>query len=145
MASQQARTPLLVTPLLVLALGVALAACGEAAPAEPATPDFVTVDPVTMELLEVHGLRPAGATASRQVAVGEVDELPWALYLEVSRSIGLDFAALEGEAAELRATRIVGSNPDAAVYVLVHGGRAVGAWVDPGGSSSGVLSLADRP
>jgi hypothetical protein len=130
---------------LPLVVALVVAGCAGADSGQRPTPDFVTVDPVTLELLEAHGLRPAGPTAARQVTVDDPRDLPWALYLEVSRSIGLDFTSLEGQVAELRATRIVGSNPDAAVYVLVHGGRAVGAWVDPGGSSSGVLSLADRP
>jgi hypothetical protein len=142
-AAQRVRMPLVAALLLVVALAVA--GCGGADSGQRPTPGLATVDPVTLELLEAHGLRPAGATASSQVTVGDLEDLPWALYLEVSRSIGLDFSPLEGQLAELRSTRIERTNPDAAVYVLVHEGRPAGAWLDPGGSSSGVLSLSDRP
>jgi hypothetical protein len=77
--------------------------------------------------------------------VGDLGEQPWSLYLEVSREAGLDFEALEGRAAELLITPIAGPAADTTLVVLLVEGQAVGAWISPGGTSSGVLPVGKRP
>jgi len=127
---------------------LALAACGptrEATPVPSPGRADALVDPISRALLDAYGQAPAGATIVSQVTVGDTAELPWALYLEVSRLVGLDFAALEGAGAELRETPVAGWAPDARAYVLVRAGEAIGAWIGPGGNSSGVLPLSARP
>ncbi len=103
------------------------------------------MDPLTAPLLVEHGLTATGASASTLMEVGDPAEQPWSLYLEASRSAGLDFADQAGMVAELRRTPIAGAAADAAVFVLVHDGRVIGAWLSPGGTSSGVRSLAEHP
>ncbi len=79
------------------------------------------------------------------VEVGDLAQPPWLLYLEVSRAIGLDFGALEGRSGELLITPVAAAEADAILVVLLVEGRPVGAWIGPGGSSSGVLALDQHP
>jgi hypothetical protein len=136
---------------LVLASVVALAgaACTSPGTASPgvASPSPVApgVDPVALEVLLANGHTATGATTGTPVLVGDVREVPWALYLEVSRQAGLDFTAAQGRPGTLLRTPIRGSEPDSQSFVLVVDGRVAGAWIGPGGSSSGVLPIDARP
>jgi hypothetical protein len=106
-----------------------------------APPAVVAVDPVSAPLLADHGVRAVGATTIAPTTVGDVAEQPWSLYLEVSKASGLDFTDEVGVTAELRRTPIDGDEADAAAFILVRDGRAIGAWLSPGGTTSGVLPL----
>jgi hypothetical protein len=102
------------------------------------------VDPAAAPFLEPFGHRAAGPSRREPVEVGNAGEQPWSLYLEVSRAVGLDFSTLQGRTGELVRTPVAGDAADAELIVLVVGGRAVGAWISPGGGSSGVLPVSAR-
>jgi hypothetical protein len=127
-------------------LAVSMAACGAAVPsAVPASEAAAGIDALSTQLFVTNGVTPIGATERRPIVVGDVADIPWLQYLEVSRQVGLDFAGLVGRAGELRVTPIRGRQPDATAYVLVIDGRPVGAWMDAGGGSSGVVPLNGTP
>jgi hypothetical protein len=119
-----------------------LAGCGLTP--SPSSGPPVLVDTTSRALLDEHGHTPAGATTVSTVTIGDTTDMPWLLYLEASQAIGLDFSALEGGSAELRATPVAAGEGTATAYVLVRGGAAIGAWLDPGEMSSGVVSLGER-
>jgi hypothetical protein len=129
--------------LAVLAMAATLVACTSAPTGTSET--GAAVDAISAPLLAANGQVPTGPTSGQPITVGDPAEHPWLLYLEASRAVGLDFAGLVGRSGELRVTPIRGAAPDAAAYVLVVDGVAVGAWVGPGGSSSGVLPISQRP
>ncbi len=112
---------------------------------DPAEPGVAGVDPVAASVLAQYGHRPTGPTRRLGVEVGELTDQPWSLHLEVSRTVGLDFSALEGRQGALLATPVAASEPDAEIFVLLVDGRPVGAWLSPGGSMSGVLPVSARP
>jgi hypothetical protein len=128
--------------LLALVVVVLLAACGPGAAS--VQPPIADVDPLAAAVLAEYGHRPTGAT-TRLDTVVSVAENGWPLYLEVSREVGLDFAPLAGRQGVLLKTPIEGSAPDAALLVLVVEGRPAGAWISPGGTSSGVLPVTAEP
>ena len=105
-----------------------------------------TVDPVSARVLADQYREAVGPTTVRPITIGELDELPWSLYLEVSNQVGLDFSGLAGAEAELRMTPIRTSEGVGTAYVLVHEGQAVGGWLDPGEEYGigGVPSLRDH-
>ena len=132
-------------------MATGIAACGglgaSASPAASASASAPGpgVDIVSRALLEAHGQRATGPTAVSIVTIGNDAEQPWSLYLEVSKEVGLDFSALAGAGAELRVTPIAGWADDGAAYVLVRSGTVIGAWIGPGGTTSGVLPITARP
>lgn len=152
MAGRRGRSRVLGLALAVV-MGAALGACGgtasSASPSVTATPAASAPDPgvdaVSQALLETHGLRATGPTKVNIVTIGKLAEQPWSLYLEVSKAANLDFSALEGAGAELRITPVAGWADDGAAYVLVRSGTVVGAWIGPGGTSSGVLPITATP
>jgi hypothetical protein len=140
------RVWVVVRHVAALALAFVLVACGTTTPSDDPTSGVPAgIDELSAPLLLTNGLTPIGPTQARAVVVGDMADAPWLQYLEVSKAIGLDFGALEGRPAQLRMTPIRGREPDAAAYVLVVDGRAVGAWIGPGGTTSGVLPLNAGP
>lgn len=124
--------------VLVFSIAIlAIAACGTTVPAG-------AVDVVSASLFVEYGIEPTGATTSCLIEDSDPTDEQWALPLEASRSIGLDFAGLAGRTLELRTTPVSGRDPVTRAHVLVAGGRAVGAWISQE-NASGVRSLADRP
>ena len=105
-----------------------------------------SVDPISAGVLADQRREAVGPTTARPITIGDVDEQPWSLYLEVSNQVGLDFSGLAGAEAELRMTPISTESGVGTAYVLVHGGKAVGGWLDPGGEFGigGVNSLRDH-
>ncbi|HEX5828010.1 MAG TPA: DUF4830 domain-containing protein [Candidatus Limnocylindrales bacterium] len=133
---------------LATAVVIVLATAGCAAPSssglDPAGDPPPGVEPASLALLLVNGQAPSGPTTTLAMPVGDVEDVPWAQYLEASKRVGLDFSAAEGRAATLYRTPVTASNPDAAAFVLVVDGRVAGAWLDPGGGSSGVVAINER-
>ncbi len=103
-----------------------------------------SVAPASAQVLEQYGLTPTGPTVTDTIEIGDIQQPPWALYLEVSREIGLDFSDLSGATAELQATPIVGGRTGASTHVLVVDGVARGAWLSSD-DMSGVLPLSMPP
>jgi hypothetical protein len=148
---RRARRPVVWVALATL-LALAPGGCSATPPGSatgtdlPASADpFAQLDPATADLMREHGHRPAGTSRQLPITVGDLQDHPWLLYLEVSRQAGLDFGALEGSSGELTITPIIGPAADTELVVLRVGGRAVGAWISPGGSSSGVLPVNTAP
>jgi hypothetical protein len=108
-------------------------------------------DAVSRRLLDRYDIQPTGSTTTQQMEVGEfADEgMPWEVYLEASRTIGLDFTEHFGESAEVRSTPIEGGAPGMRLHVLVlRGGRTIGAWLsseDDATGGSAIYPLDDPP
>jgi hypothetical protein len=108
-------------------------------------------DAASQRLLDRYGIRPTGSTTTQQMEVGEFaeDGMPWEVYLEASRGIGLDFTEHFGEPAEVRTTPVEGGAPSMRLHVLVlKGGRTIGAWLsseDDATGGSAIYPLDDPP
>lgn len=108
-------------------------------------------DAMSQRLLDRYDIEPTGSTTTQQMEVGEFaeDGMPWEVYLEASRSIGLDFTEHLGEPAEIRTTPVEGGAPDMRLHVLVlDGGRTIGAWLsseDDATGGSAIYPLDDPP
>jgi hypothetical protein len=133
--------PTLAAAAVVLAL-LAVAGCG---PRPAPLLASIEVDPAAAAMIARYGHRSTGPTRRAAVEIADLRGQPWALYLEASRAVGLDFSALEGETGELLITPIAASESDAVLVVLLVGGQPAGAWIGPGGTTSGVLPLDARP
>jgi len=136
---------------LVVLILVTVGACapGPASPSTASAPrdnPIAGVEPATAAVMRQYGHAPAGPTRVVPLdAIGDIREQPWSLYLEVSRQVGLDFGALRGAAGALEMTPLDEWPADAVLVVLRVDGRPVGAWIGPGGNSSGVLPADARP
>jgi hypothetical protein len=119
-----------------------LAACGGPGPTPPGS---VLPADATSALLQRFGLTAAGPTASTELPIGDVAEVPWVLYLEVSRAIGLDFSAFAGTTGELRTTPLVGLHPGTRLHVLLAGGVVRGAWLSVDDAAPGIYPLSEPP
>jgi hypothetical protein len=119
----------------------------EASLEAPWAPDGKSVDPVTAHLLRRYGLVPRGPTTTMNVRLGELDELPWALYLEASREIGLGRGWRPDTAAKLRQTPVVsvaGVN-GGRVHVLITDAGLAGAWMSDDATVPGLHALSAGP
>ena len=131
---------------LGLQLGVVLlvlAGCGgsgAASTGEPAPPADETG-----ALLQRFGLTAAGPTVGMELPIGDIHEVPWVLYLEVSRVIGLDFAAFAGTTGELRTTPLAGLHDGTRLHVLLAGGVVRGAWLSVDDAAPGIYPLSEPP
>jgi hypothetical protein len=104
-----------------------------------------STDPITAELLRQYRLTASGPTVTTTLQIGDPAEIPWLLYREVSQQIGLDFADLAGQSAELRTTPINGGAPGTRLHALVAGGALRGAWLSADEMAPGIFSLTDPP
>jgi hypothetical protein len=127
--------------LAILLAALVVAACTSGTPSSPSAGG---VDPAAAGVIAQYGHRATGPTRRTPIVLDLASE-QWALPLEVSRSVGLDFGALEGRSAELLFTPIAGREPDASLVVLTVEGRLVGTWIAPGSMVSGVLPVDEHP
>ncbi len=119
----------------------------EASLEAPWAPDGRSVDPLTAQLLRRYGLVPRGPTTTMNVRIGELDELPWALYLEASREIGLGRGWRPDTEAELRQTpvvSVVGINGGGVTVLITDAGLA-GAWMSDDVTVPGLYALSAGP
>ena len=92
-------------------------------------------------LLGKHDIARVGPTVIEPIEIGDVRDSEWALNLEVSQRIGLDFSDLSGASAELHTTPVAGDFGEGMrAHILVFDGTVRGAWLSAQGMS-GVLPL----
>jgi hypothetical protein len=130
---------------LRLQLGVALLVLATCGGPEPPPPAPTLPADATSALLERFGLTAAGPTTSTEVVIGDVADVPWMLYLEVSRTIGLDFATLAGATGELRTTPLMALHVGTRLHVLLVGGVVRGAWLSVEDAAPGIYPLSEPP
>ncbi len=110
-------------------------------------------DPYT-PVLRQHNWIPLGTPDIVTVTLSPAEELPsamgppWALYLQASQEIGLDFTRYAGQTLPLRVYRLSNeARQDLAVrgFLLVADDSVVGAWLDVEQGAPGLYPLNTKP
>lgn len=110
----------------------------------------VAIDDPYTPILRQYTWAPRGAPSVLSVTVPPAEELPtatgppWALYLELSREIGLDFTPYAGQTLPLRVYRL-GRDPAVRGFLLIGDERVVGAWLDVEQGAPGLYPLNTNP
>lgn len=131
--------------LFISALIVLLTAC---------TPSAAPDDPV--QLLEAHGWSIVGSVKESTVEIPADLSLvsgppPWAVLLDLSKSVGLDFSDQAGKTVKLLAYpvadqkgRLDDDQDWAAILLVSQDGRIAGAWVTPLETLGGSYSIEGK-